>query len=103
MSSCVQLKTWSEKVTLISPSPPWLQVGWDVWLKAASSRITWTQLTDLIVGSEYRFRIKAENAYGVSDPSGESQQVLIEEAKSTEGCAILSLFPIVIIIIIITH
>lgn len=43
------------------------------------------QLTDLIVGSEYRFRIKAENAYGVSEAGGESQQVLIEEAKSTEG------------------
>lgn len=56
-----------------------------MWLKAASSRITWTQLADLIVGSEYRFRIKAENAYGVSEPGGESQQVLIEEAKSTEG------------------
>ena len=61
------------------------QVGWDVWLKAASSRITWMQLTDLIVGSEYRFRIKAENAYGISEAGGESQQVLIEEAKSTEG------------------
>lgn len=60
-------------------------MGWDVWLKAASSRITWVQLTDLIVGSEYRFRIKAENAYGVSEAGGESQQVLIEEAKSTEG------------------
>lgn len=61
------------------------QVGWDVWLKAASSRITWTQLADLIVGSEYRFRVKAENAYGVSEPGQESQQVLIEEAKSPTG------------------
>ncbi|MPC14968.1 Twitchin [Portunus trituberculatus] len=63
----------------------YFRVGWDVWLKAASSRITWMQLTDLIVGSEYRFRIKAENAYGISEAGGESQQVLIEEAKSTEG------------------
>ncbi|KAK4306773.1 hypothetical protein Pmani_021429 [Petrolisthes manimaculis] len=60
----------------------YFRVGWDVWLKAASSRITWTQLADLIVGSQYRFRIKAENAYGVSEPGQESQQVLIEEAKS---------------------
>ncbi|KAG0723045.1 Twitchin [Chionoecetes opilio] len=63
----------------------YFRVGWDVWLKATSSRITWLQLTDLIVGSEYRFRIKAENAYGVSEAGGESQQVLIEEAQSTEG------------------
>lgn len=61
------------------------QVGWDVWLKAAASRITWTQLADLIVGSEYRFRVKAENAYGVSDPGEESEQILIEDNKSPTG------------------
>ncbi|KAG7174098.1 Myosin light chain kinase, smooth muscle-like 3 [Homarus americanus] len=59
--------------------------GWDVWLKAASSRITWTQLSDLIVGSEYRFRVKAENAYGVSEPGEESDKILFEEAKSPTG------------------
>ncbi|KAK8746932.1 hypothetical protein OTU49_016903 [Cherax quadricarinatus] len=63
----------------------YFRVGWDVWLKAASSRITWTQLSDLIVGSEYRFRIKAENAYGVSEPGEESDQILIEDAKSPTG------------------
>lgn len=56
-----------------------------MWLKAASSRITWTQLSDLIVGSEYRFRVKAENAYGVSEPGPESEQILIEDTKSPTG------------------
>lgn len=56
-----------------------------MWLKAASSRITWTQLSDLIVGSEYRFRVKAENAYGVSEPGPESDQILIEDTKSPTG------------------
>nr|XP_045591480.1 myomesin-2-like isoform X5 [Procambarus clarkii] len=63
----------------------YFRVGWDVWLKATASRITWTQLSDLIVGSEYRFRIKAENAYGVSEPGEESHQILIEDAKSATG------------------
>ncbi|XP_042220613.1 uncharacterized protein LOC121865339 [Homarus americanus] len=63
----------------------YFRVGWDVWLKAASSRITWTQLSDLIVGSEYRFRVKAENAYGVSEPGEESDKILFEEAKSPTG------------------
>lgn len=56
-----------------------------MWLKAASSRITWTQLSDLIVGSEYRFRVKAENAYGVSEPGPESEQILIEDTISPTG------------------
>lgn len=53
-----------------------------MWLKAMSSRITWAQLNDLIVGSEYKFRVKAENAYGVSDASDESDVVRIEEART---------------------
>jgi len=47
-----------------------------------TSRITWAQLNDLIVGSEYKFRVKAENAYGLSDASPESQLVKIEEART---------------------
>ena len=47
-----------------------------------TSRITWAQLNDLIVGSEYRFRVKAENAYGVSDSSAESELIKIEEART---------------------
>ncbi|XP_064106043.1 titin-like isoform X2 [Macrobrachium nipponense] len=63
----------------------YFRMGWDVWLKGASSRITWTQLSELIVGSEYRFRVKAENAYGVSDPGEECEPVLIDETKSPSG------------------
>ena len=60
-----------------------LQVGWDVWLKASSSGTTGIHLTDLIIGSEYKFRIKAENAHGISDPSVESESILIEETSQT--------------------
>ncbi|KAK7020187.1 hypothetical protein SK128_012536, partial [Halocaridina rubra] len=63
----------------------YFRVGWDVWLKGASSRITWTQLNDLIVGSEYRFRVKAENAYGVSEAGEECEPVLIDDTKSPSG------------------
>ncbi|KAF2361291.1 Fibronectin type III, partial [Trinorchestia longiramus] len=60
----------------------YFRVGWDVWLKAMSSRITWAQLNDLIVGSDYKFRVKAENAYGVSDASPESDVIHIEESRT---------------------
>ncbi|RXG68636.1 Kalirin [Armadillidium vulgare] len=63
----------------------YFRIGWDVWLKATSSNITWAQMDELIVGSEYRFRVKAENAYGISEPSKESLQILIEEGKSDPG------------------
>lgn len=57
------------------------RVGWDMWLKAATCRQTSTTLSELIEGSEYRFRIKAENPYGVSDPSEESDVVFIPDLK----------------------
>ncbi|XP_043484198.1 titin homolog [Leptopilina heterotoma] len=57
------------------------RVGWDMWLKAATCRQTTTTLSELIEGSEYRFRIKAENPYGVSDPSEESDVVFIPDLK----------------------
>ena len=52
-----------------------------MWLKAATCRQTTTTLSELIEGSEYRFRIKAENPYGVSDPSEESDKVFIPDLK----------------------
>ncbi|XP_048521357.1 muscle M-line assembly protein unc-89-like isoform X2 [Dendroctonus ponderosae] len=57
------------------------RLGWNVWLKAATSRQLTTRLGDLIEGSEYKFRIKAESPYGVSDPSEESEVVFIPDLK----------------------
>lgn len=57
------------------------QIGWEVWLKATTSRRTSATLTELIEGSEYKFRVKAENPYGVSDPSEESDVVFIPDPK----------------------
>ncbi|KAJ9581697.1 hypothetical protein L9F63_023124, partial [Diploptera punctata] len=57
------------------------RLGWNVWLKAATSRQMTVTLGDLIQGSEYKFRMKAENPYGVSDPSEESEVVFIPDPK----------------------
>lgn len=61
-----------------------LQIGWDVWLKATTSRQTKATLSELIEGSEYKFRVKAENPYGVSEPSEESDVIFIPDLK--RGC-----------------
>lgn len=53
------------------------RAGWNVWLKATTSRKTNVTLFDLIEGSEYRFRVKAESPYGMSAPSVESVPVRI--------------------------
>uniref|UniRef100_A0A336LJ01 CSON003674 protein n=1 Tax=Culicoides sonorensis TaxID=179676 RepID=A0A336LJ01_CULSO len=57
------------------------RVGWDVWLKATSCRGLTTTLHDLFEGSEYKFRVKAENPYGVSDPGEESYLLFIPDVK----------------------
>ncbi|XP_018399453.1 PREDICTED: titin homolog [Cyphomyrmex costatus] len=57
------------------------RIGWEVWLKAVTSRRTTVTLTKLIEGSEYKFRVKAENPYGVSDPSEESDVIFIPDIK----------------------
>ncbi|XP_076247129.1 uncharacterized protein LOC143187062 [Calliopsis andreniformis] len=57
------------------------RIGWDVWLKATTSRQTKATLSELIEGSEYKFRVKAENPYGVSEPSEESDVVFIPDLK----------------------
>lgn len=59
----------------------YFRVGWNVWLKAATCRQLAVTLNDLIEGSEYKFRVKAENPYGVSDPSEESDVLFIPDAK----------------------
>ncbi|XP_075230336.1 myomesin and myosin binding protein [Lycorma delicatula] len=55
------------------------RLGWNMWLKAATCRQLTTQLGDLIEGSEYKFRVKAENPYGVSDPGEESDILFIPD------------------------
>lgn len=46
-------------------------------MKAAMSRQNKIKLADLIPGSTYVFRIKAENPYGVSNPSPEAGPVYL--------------------------
>ncbi|XP_059613730.1 titin-like isoform X2 [Phlebotomus argentipes] len=57
------------------------RVGWNVWLKATTTRQLSTTLNDLIEGSEYKFRVKAENPYGMSEPSQESDMLFIPDPK----------------------
>lgn len=57
------------------------RVGWDVWLKASSTRQLTATLSDLIEGSEYKFRVKAESPYGLSEPSIESKTLFIPDPK----------------------
>nr|CAD7448449.1 unnamed protein product [Timema bartmani] len=57
------------------------RLGWNVWLKAATCRQMTTTLGDLIEGSEYKFRVKAESPYGVSDPSEESDVIFVPDPK----------------------
>lgn len=57
------------------------RLGWDVWLKASSTRQLTATLSDLIEGSEYKFRVKAESPYGLSEPSIESKILFIPDPK----------------------
>lgn len=59
----------------------YFRIGWGVWLKAATCRTLTVTLNDLIPGSEYKFRVKAENPYGVSDPSPDSDILFIPDVK----------------------
>lgn len=52
-----------------------------MWLKAKNSRQLTTSIENLIEGSEYRFRVRAENPYGISDPSEESEIIFIPDSK----------------------
>lgn len=57
------------------------RLGWDVWLKALSTRQLTATLSDLIEGSEYKFRVKAESPFGLSDPSEQSKTLFIPDPK----------------------
>ncbi|KAF7989938.1 hypothetical protein HCN44_008612 [Aphidius gifuensis] len=58
------------------------RVGWDVWLKATTCRQPQTTISELFEGSEYKFRVKAENPYGVSEMSEESDIIIIPDCKT---------------------
>ncbi|XP_023246905.1 uncharacterized protein LOC106637047 isoform X2 [Copidosoma floridanum] len=57
------------------------RMGWDMWLKSMTCKYTTVMINDLIEGSEYEFRVKAENLYGLSDPSEKTQIVFIPDVK----------------------
>lgn len=57
------------------------RIGWNVWLKASSTRQLTATLNDLIEGSEYKFRVKAESPYGLSEPSAESKILFVPDHK----------------------
>lgn len=61
------------------------RTGWNVWLKATAERKLCTTLIDLIEGSEYKFRVKAESPYGVSEPSMETNSINIPGKSSNVG------------------
>lgn len=57
------------------------RMGWNVWLKASATRQLSTTLNDLIEGSEYKFRVKAESPYGLSEPSEESNILFVPDPR----------------------
>lgn len=59
----------------------YFRIGWNMWLKATTTRSLTATLSDLIEGSEYKFRVKAENPYGMSEPSEESRVLFIPDPK----------------------
>lgn len=61
------------------------RTGWNFWLKAGTSRTLTATLFDLIEGSEYRFRVKAESPYGMSEPSAETRSIFIPGKASSSS------------------
>lgn len=59
----------------------YFRIGWNMWLKAATSRQLSVTLSDLIEGSEYKFRVRAENPFGIGSFSEESEILFIPDLK----------------------
>jgi len=57
---------------------------WQLWLRMKTSIDTSTIVTDLIPGSKYKFRIMSASETGISEPSGESEEVMIGKAPEDE-------------------
>jgi len=65
---------------------------WDVWLKAKTTKECQVTIEDLIPGSRYKFRIKAENAYGISEESEESDPFDVNQPLQS-GAGVQSVEP----------
>lgn len=50
---------------------------WQLWLKGSTCSNTHCVLQDLVPGSYYKFRVRIHTRFGLSDPSPESELVLI--------------------------
>lgn len=57
---------------------------WQLWLRLKTSLECATRVTDLIPGSQYKFRVLAASMAGISDPSQESELVMIGQAAEDE-------------------
>ncbi|XP_037076316.1 muscle M-line assembly protein unc-89-like, partial [Pollicipes pollicipes] len=62
----------------------YFRTGWDVWLKAVTSRSRTAQVFDLMVGSEVRFRVRSENSHGLGQPGPESEPCVVPEPTDGE-------------------
>lgn len=49
----------------------------DEWSKAETTKQPFTTLFNLVPGETYRFRVRANNIFGSSEPSEESESVIL--------------------------
>ncbi|GMR58629.1 hypothetical protein PMAYCL1PPCAC_28824, partial [Pristionchus mayeri] len=49
------------------------------WVKAEVTKQPFTTLFNLVPSEKYRFRVRAENTFGISDPSEESEEVNVRD------------------------
>lgn len=57
---------------------------WQLWLRMKTCKDPHTIVTDLIPGSKYKFRIMSASMAGISDPSQESEEVMIGAVAEDE-------------------
>jgi len=57
---------------------------WQLWLRMKTCLDTDTVVTDLIPGSKYKFRIMSASIAGISEPSPETEEVMIGTAPEDE-------------------
>jgi len=57
---------------------------WQLWLRMKTCKDPYTMVTDLIPGSKYKFRIMSASMAGISDPSKESEEVMIGAVAEDE-------------------
>lgn len=62
-------------IPIILPCRQYLQEDEDVWQKVDAVKQSSTTICNLQVNHIYKFRVRAENNFGQSDPSEESESV----------------------------